>query len=50
MRSCWYFQSEDRPCFAELVQEISQQFELLKQQKPPPPLLSNLSAGYLKVQ
>ena len=49
MRSCWHFQPEDRPCFAELVKDISQQVELVKQQKPLPPLLSNPSSAYLKV-
>ena len=49
MKSCWNFRPEDRPCFEELVKNISQQVEVLKQQKPPPPLLTNPSSAYLKV-
>ena len=33
MRSCWNFGPEDRPCFAELVQDISQQVQLMKDEE-----------------
>ena len=50
MKSCWNFQSEDRPCFADLVQNICKQLEQLKQQKPPSiTLKSNPSLEYLQV-
>ena len=41
--------SDDRPCFSELVQDVSQQLHHPKLQKPPP-LKTNPSAAYLKVQ
>ena len=33
MRSCWNFGPEDRPCFVELVQDISQQVQLMKDEE-----------------
>ena len=48
MRGCWNFDSEDRPCFATLVEVIGQQVQLIKLKKPPP-LHSNPSPSYLKV-
>ena len=48
MRKCWNFMPEDRPYFTELVQDVSQQLQQPKCQKPPP-LKTNPSAAYLKV-
>ena len=33
MKSCWNFGPGDRPCFAELVQDISQQVQLMKDEE-----------------
>ena len=49
MRKCWFFMPEDRPCFSELVQDVSLQLQEPKLQKPPP-LKTNPSSSYLKVQ
>ena len=49
MRKCWNFMPEDRPCFTELVQDISQQLQQPKCQKPLP-FQSKPSSAYLKVQ
>ena len=48
MKNCWNFVPEQRPCFAELVKDITQKFQLTKDKKPPP-LQSTRSAAYLKL-
>ena len=46
MRKCWNFMPEDRPCFAELVKDISQlQLPLTESHKPK----TSPSLSYLKI-
>ena len=46
MKRCWNFGSEDRPCFAKLVQDISQ--KLLEYQEHPA-VEGNSNADYLSI-
>ena len=48
MKSCWKFEPEQRPCFAELAKDIDQQFQQAKGEKPPPPQ-SAQDLEYLKL-
>ena len=45
MRNCWSFERQERPCFVELVQDISKHQQTQNSQ-----LQNNTSTGYLKVQ
>ena len=46
MRNCWGFKPEDRPSFADLVKDISQQLEVQRQVKQ---LQEYPSTSYLKL-
>ena len=48
MKSCWNFEPEQRPCFAELAKDINQQCQQAKCEKPPPPQ-SAQDLEYLKL-
>ena len=46
MKRCWNFGPNDRPCFADLVQDINQAFTDVQEL---PPAESDQNFGYLKV-
>ena len=46
MKRCWNFGPNDRPCFADLVQDINQAFTEVQEL---PPAESDQNFGYLKV-